>query len=358
MAEALSQAREKEKVVLANMLVGLITINQYAVIESVNARIKTIFGYEPEELIGQRLNILFPDNGNNDSRNVQEIIDKSTGKITELEAQRKEKENFPIELSFTKFVTADGVRLLANILDVSERHELEKLKRAFVANVTHELRTPLTSIRGSLTLLNSGALGDMPPQQKNLISIAERNTLRLISLINDILDVEKLESGKIEMQFSNVPINKIVDHSLESVKAFGDQHNVGITTEPGTEIIWCDEDRIVQVLVNLLSNAIKFSPKGETVKITHSQENGFVEIKVSDKGRGIPEKYKDLIFQRFQQVEASYAKSRGGTGLGLAICKQIIEQHGGTIGVESKENHGSTFWFRLAMAKESSSPYS
>lgn len=350
MADALNRAREKERAVLDNMLVGLITIDPRGIMESSNPSISQMFGYSQADLTGNNLMILFPDVLH--APNFMETISQQAlGKIAEIDAKRAGGEIFPIELSVTQFETDEGTRYLANILDVSERREIEKLKRAFVATVSHELRTPLTSIRGSLTLLNSGAVIQLSGQAKQLVTIAERNTLRLISLINDILDIEKLEAGKLEMQFAAVPLATIIERSFEAVKAFGDQHSVTIQADPASEILFADEQRIIQVLVNLLSNAIKFSPKGETVSVKHWQNNGFVEVHVVDKGRGIPEKYKNLLFERFQQVPDKDAKNKGGTGLGLAICKQIIEQHGGSIGVNSEENKGSTFWFKLPAAK-------
>ena len=249
---------------------------------------------------------------------------------------------------------ADGRFYLANILDVSERREVERLKKEFVSTVSHELRTPLTSIRGSLTLLNVGALGALPDQAMKVVNIAERNTIRLIGLINDILDIEKLESGKMDMVFQDVELNSVLDRSFESVKTFADNNGVVLEMVPSSVRVNADGDRLVQVIVNLMSNACKFSPKGATVTVRVDEIPNWIEVKVIDRGRGIPAKFKNLLFQRFQQVEASDAKRKGGTGLGLAICKGIIEAHGGTIGVDSEEGKGSVFWFRIPLAQAGS----
>lgn len=230
---------------------------------------------------------------------------------------------------------------------MSERREVERLKKEFVSTVSHELRTPLTSIRGSLTLLSVGALGSLPEQAKKVVSIAERNTIRLITLINDILDIEKLESGKLDMVFDTVQMSNVLDRSAEAVRAFAEQNGIKLEMIHTNASVYADGDRLVQVIVNLVSNAVKFSPKGQTVTVAVSEIPNWVEVKVIDRGRGIPPKYKNLLFQRFQQVEASDARKKGGTGLGLAICKGIIEAHGGTIGVESEEGKGSIFWFKI-----------
>jgi len=218
-----------------------------------------------------------------------------------------------------------------------------------VAMVSHELRTPLTSIRGSLGLLAAGKLGDLSEKAQRAVTIAERNTVRLAALINDILDLEKLESGKMEMHFEPVKVSAVIERSLDSVRAFADSNEVALQVEANgsTASLNADGDRLVQVVVNLLSNAVKFSAKGSAVTIAVDEAPGWVTFKVIDRGRGIPATHKDLIFERFQQVEQSDSKKKGGSGLGLAICKAIIEQHGGRIGVDSEEGKGSQFWFRV-----------
>jgi signal transduction histidine kinase len=278
------------------------------------------------------------------------VFQKSLNRVGEFDALKRIGEDFPIEMSLSELETAEGKRYLANILDVSERREVERLKKEFVSTVSHELRTPLTSIRGSLTLLNVGALGALPDQAKKVVGIAERNTIRLITLINDILDIEKLEAGKLDMVFDMIPLSNVLERSDQAVRAFAEQNGIRLEITPTAASVYADGDRLVQVLVNLISNAVKFSPKGAAVTITVEEIPNWVEVKVIDRGRGIPPKYKGLLFQRFQQVEASDSRKKGGTGLGLAICKGIIEAHSGNIGVESEEGKGSVFWFRIPPA--------
>ncbi len=225
------------------------------------------------------------------------------------------------------------------------REEIQELKQRFVQMISHDLRTPLTGVYVFLSLLARGAIrqDDLPRKAQQ----AERSIERLIALVNELLDLEKLESGMMKMDFAPVSVASILERSDESVAEFAERHNVTIEL-PAVECeLTADEGRLVQVLVNLLSNAIKFSPDGSTVTVYIVEKPESIEFRVKDRGRGVPEKYREAIFERFKQVEASDATSKGGTGLGLPICKAIVEQHGGTIGVETREGEGSEFWFRI-----------
>jgi hypothetical protein len=239
---------------------------------------------------------------------------------------------------------------------VERLKEVERLKNGFLLTVSHELRTPLTSIRGSLGLLASGAVGTLSDEVVEVVAIAERNAVRLMALINDILDLERLETGKIELQFALVPVHSILRRAMESLATFEEKHGVTVEAPEVSSMIWADADRIVQVLVNLLSNAVKFSPPGGVVTIGVGPRESWVEFRVTDRGRGVPVAHRRAIFERFRQVETSDAREKGGTGLGLAICKSIIERHGGTIGVESQEGGGSSFWFRVATSSSLFAP--
>ncbi|MBA3994275.1 MAG: hypothetical protein C0469_12175 [Cyanobacteria bacterium DS2.3.42] len=359
LAEEATKASEKRiRTIIENMLVGLIIISPEGIIESVNPRTEQIFGFTSNQMVGRHLMTLFTEArlySMNSREDLQQFMDgmfhKALNRVGEFDALKQTGEDFPIELSLSEFNMADGRFFLANILDVSERREVERLKKEFVSTVSHELRTPLTSIRGSLTLLSVGALGGLPEQAMKVVHIAERNTIRLIGLINDILDIEKLEAGKMDMVFQDVDITSVLERSVESVKTFADNNGVVLEMVPSHIHVNADGDRLVQVIVNLMSNACKFSPKGATVTVRVDEIPNWIEVKVIDRGRGIPAKFKNLLFQRFQQVEASDAKRKGGTGLGLAICKGIIEAHGGTIGVDSEEGKGSVFWFRIPPAQ-------
>jgi PAS domain S-box-containing protein len=235
--------------------------------------------------------------------------------------------------------------------DVTERRALERMKSEFVSTVSHELRTPLTSIRGALGLLATGLLTDVTEKGQRMLDIAVANTDRLVRLINDILDVEKLDAEAVMSQ-ENVDAGELIRRSIETMKPMAEKVGVTLSCSPGTGTIRADPDRIIQTLTNLISNAIKFSGSGSQVMVRTKIELGFWQCEVRDEGRGIPADKLDLIFERFQQVDASDSRDKGGTGLGLSICRSIIQQHGGRIWVESKLNHGSTFFFTVPLAHE------
>lgn len=347
--DLLKESELRTRSIIESMPVGLIIMSDLGQIELVNPQMEKMFGMHASELIGRHVSELFPKAEEFLLQNFKAgVHHRLVGRVREFNALRKSGELFPAELTFIIFNTSEGSRFLVNILDVTERHSVEKLKREFVTTVSHELRTPLTSIRGSLTLLAVGALGPLQEQSMKAVKIAERNALRLVSLINDLLDIEKLEAGKMDMVFEQVNLSTVFERALESVRPYADQYEIKLELETQGEFEVCaDADRIVQVVINLLSNACKYSPRNEQVLMSAEADGDNIKITIADKGRGIPQDTSMRIFERFQQVEAADAKRKGGTGLGLAICKAIVEQHNGQIGVESEYGKGSRFWFLL-----------
>ncbi len=232
--------------------------------------------------------------------------------------------------------------------DVTREVELERIKQEFVSVVSHELRTPLTSIRGSLGLLNSGFIGKLPPTVAKLIDVATKNTERLIRLVNDILDLDKLEAGKLELKVERIDVARLVRAVGESIDAVARLRGVDIAQdiEPTLQVAG-DLDRLEQVLTNLLANAIKFSPANSVVKVEASALGDMVKVSVIDQGPGIAPSDAPKLFLRFQQLEPADRRAHEGTGLGLAISKAIVEAHHGRIGVESSLGQGSTFWFTV-----------
>jgi len=225
--------------------------------------------------------------------------------------------------------------------------EAARRKQELMAMVAHDLRTPLTSIRASLSLMSMGAMGEIPDKAKRQVDGAERNTKRLINLINDLLDIEKMEAGKMEMKFSDCVLQEIFDEAADSVREFAANAKVEIVVDETPITFEGDQERMIRVLVNLLGNAIKFSAADSQVKLTAEIQDDRLEVRVTDQGRGIPKEFKDKIFIRFQQVNPEDKQEKQGTGLGLAICKAIVEGHNGTIGVDSEVGKGSSFWLRI-----------
>jgi PAS domain S-box-containing protein len=345
--EAVRASEARIRKMIDQMLVSLIIIDDRGTIEMVNPSTEQMFGTKNADLVGKHVSCLLADS----DQSSDSLIVKGLNRLVEMEALKVTGERFPIELTISPFEdSTDTRRYLINILNVSERREIERLRREFVSIVSHELRTPLTSIRGGLTLLSVGALGDLPEKAKDIVRLAERNSVRLIGLINDLLDLEKLEAGMLEMEINNCQLSEIFQRSLEAIKTFADERNVRVTASHTSLAIEGDRDRLVQVLVNLISNAIKFSPAQGLVSISVDLEADLAVVSVTDQGRGIPGQYRELVFQRFQQVKSSDGKQKGGSGLGLAICKAIIELHHGKISFDSEEGKGSRFWFTVPLA--------
>jgi hypothetical protein len=233
--------------------------------------------------------------------------------------------------------------------DITERSELARMKSELVSVVSHELRTPLTSIRGALGLLSGGLLRSQPEKGERMLKIAVSNTDRLVRLINDILDLERLESGKMNMEKQTCNAADLMTQAADGVRDLADKAGVSLSVSQHSARLFVDPDRIIQALINLLSNAIKFSPRGKTVWLSATPLADQILFQVKDQGRGVPQEKCESIFERFQQVDASDRREKGGTGLGLPITRNIVQQHGGRIWVESTLGQGSTFFFTLPL---------
>ncbi|MFN2645844.1 MAG: sensor histidine kinase [Burkholderiales bacterium] len=256
------------------------------------------------------------------------------------------------EWTVTPLVNREGelLSVIAQGRDVTAQLEAERMKKEFTSTLSHELRTPLTSIIGSLQLVNAGVLGEVSKDVVELTEVAERNSQRLLDLINDILDIEKIESGKLTLNPEVLRVDELVREAIVLNKGFGDRFKVRF--EPQGELtrraLSADHKRLLQVMTNLLSNAAKFSPEGEVVQITAEEEGRWIRIAVHDRGPGIPEAFRSRIFGRFNQADSTTSRQKGGTGLGLAICKRLIEMMQGRIGFQDRAGGGTTFWFELA----------
>ncbi len=236
--------------------------------------------------------------------------------------------------------------------DITEREKIEKIKDEFIGIVSHELRTPLTAIQMSLGLLKTGIYDKKPEKSRRMIEIALLDTNRLVNLVNDILDLERLESGRAVLEKTLCPAADLMQQAVDGIQAIALQQQISLIVIPTDVEVWAAADAIIQTLTNLLSNAIKFSPAHATIHLSAEQQTDGVLFKVSDRGRGIPADKLELIFGRFQQVDASDSREKGGTGLGLAICRSIIERHGGKIWAESILSEGSTFFFTLPLRSD------
>ncbi|MDZ8054795.1 MAG: PAS domain S-box protein [Aulosira sp. ZfuVER01] len=253
---------------------------------------------------------------------------------------------FPIKNELGEIVRIAGIAE-----DITELQKVEQIKSEFISIVSHELRTPLTSIRAAMGLLNSGIYDQKPDKSKRMIEIAAGESERLVRLVNDILDLERLESSRAVLEKTTCEAANLIQRAVEGVKAIAKQQNITFNIHTTDAQVWASADAIIQTLTNLLSNALKFSPADSTITLSVQQQTDSVLFQISDRGRGIPADKLELIFGRFQQVDASDSRDKGGTGLGLAICRSIIDQHGGQIWAESTLGAGSTFFFTLPLVE-------
>lgn len=250
------------------------------------------------------------------------------------------------ELARLARLVVDVIELRLDGIIAEERHQaLVRMQNAFISATSHELRTPLTSISASLGLLQAGASDGLPEQARRLIAIAHANSKRLVALVNDILDIDKLSAGQVEFDCQPLIVASVLQDSVDANAAYAADHGVALVIEPVPEQLLVDADhhRLLQVLTNLLSNAIKFSNRGESVILGARALDGHVRITVSDSGRGIPEDFRERIFTRFAQAELADSRDKGGTGLGLAIVKEIVERMSGNVGFDTEVGEGTSF---------------
>lgn len=242
---------------------------------------------------------------------------------------------------------ADGL-VYASAKDITEMRELERAKREFVATVSHELRTPLTAIHGALGLLDLGATGALPERASNVVKVARGSSARLIRLVNDILDIEKIDSGHLTLAMTACQTEPLVKQVLASLASLAAEKQVELLADVTDAGCWADPDRLLQVLVNLVSNAIKFTPDGGSVTLSSHPEGETIRFEVTDQGPGIPPAQRALVFERFKQLDGSDSRKKSGTGLGLAIARSLVDLHGGRIGItDPPSGDGAVFWFEL-----------
>lgn len=330
------------KTILNSIQDGIITLDDNFIIEECNPSVEKIWGYKPTDCIGKPLNFLLK---SHDKTSDYLCLDPKS-----IYGTRKNGEEFPIEMNLSNVITEDKKVILLTVRDITERQRIEQMKNEFVSTVSHELRTPLTSIRGALGLITSGKMGELSDKIKGLLDIANNNCLRLINLINDILDIEKIEAGKMSFEVKTVELMPIIEHSIQSNIQFAQRFGVEIklTQGLGKVFVMADGNRLIQVITNLLSNAIKFSEQKMPVEVAvtkMSDENG-IRVAITNYGTEIQPEFKNRIFQKFAQADSSDARQKGGTGLGLSISKAIIEKMNGRIGFSS-ENKKTTFYFDL-----------
>lgn len=350
MLDRMMMAEARVRSVIENMPVGVVILGTDGRVQTINPQVEQLFRYEADELIGGRIDPLFTARSARDTVVLKRLLSLEKGKKTEFFATKKNGDNFFAELVLTEFETFEGLRYLLSIQDVTDRHEIERIKQEFYAMIAHDLRTPLMSAYMAVSMVTDGILGEVPPKIKETLVRAETGIKRLTGLINDFLDFEKLQSGKFELDYKLMSVESLIQRSVTEVEALANKYGLRIEIPDFDAMTFADEDRLVQVLVNLLSNAIKFSPENATIRTGADLSEDKITISITDEGPGIPGELQEKLFESFSQVQSNQSKAKiKGTGLGLAISKMIVEEHGGKIGVTSELGKGSTFWLQIPM---------
>lgn len=355
----LHDKEQRLQAILGNAAEGILTIAENGMIESANRSAELLLAYLPGTLAGRTIFELFPDSTT--ASLLLHYLEKHPQKETKLPeqetrnrhrvlAQKRDAHEVPLELAITRVKLGVQTLLVATLHDLTEEKRVEKLKSEFVSAVSHELRTPLTSIRGVLGLLVGGVGGEMPEKSKTLLKMANDNAIRLTTLINDLLDFEKLEYGAMPFSLAPVSLLDLLKKAIEANHGYAQNFNVSMqlnATADDDVSVLVDAQRFLQVLTNLLSNAIKFSRAQGRVDIHVSKTNDWVRVEVQDYGIGISKEFKSSIFQKFSQEDAKAARKYAGTGLGLSLAKSMIEKMQGKIGFSSVEGEGSIFYLEL-----------
>ena len=339
---------------------GIYGVDRDGVVTFVNPAAARVLGYPPHELIGREAHATFHDLQPDGSPfpvstcYITEAIQDQQMTSSEQDSYRRaDGLSVPVEVTATPLIEDDrAIGAVVVFRDVTQRREVDRMKSEFVSMVSHELRTPLTAIRGSLGLIAGGALGELTAPAGRMVDIALVSSERLARLINEILDIERIESGMLSMDLGTHRARDLIDLAIGQVQVIAEDAGVRVRLGRTDGEVYADADRVVQTLLNLLSNAIKFSYRGGQVLVEAEPRGGFVEFAIRDNGRGIPEDKLDSIFFRFEQVDSSDAREKGGSGLGLSISRSIVERLGGRIWAINNPGPGATFLFTLPSAED------
>ena len=357
MVDGLEEAHYRERAILENAQDVICSISRRGSFEAVSKACHKVFGYGEEELIGKHfVDLVHKD----DVQNVITALETVKGDSIQFEVKMLHKSGTVIWIAWSAYWSKEEGALFCVLHDVTERKEAERLRQEVINMVTHDLRTPLTAIRHTLEMLGQEAAGPVGAENKKLISRAEGASKRMVLLISDLLDIEKIKSGQMQLSPTRILVDELFELTNETVAGLVVEKQIRLVMKESDLQVTVDPDRIAQVLVNLVSNAVKFSEAGRSITLSAralptqgANAKRFVEISVQDQGRGIPANLLETIFEQFQQVERGDGRAKGGTGLGLTICRALVEMHGGKIWAESRqtatlvEPQGSTFKFTL-----------
>ncbi len=320
----------------------------------VNGEAERLFGYARDELLGRPIEVLLPERLRASHVEQRAAFTASPsphylGNGRDSYGRRKDGSEFPIEIGLNPVRVGDALWVISAVVDISERKAVEQRQDEFVATVSHELRTPLTSIAASLSLLRVGSAGTLPQPASHLLEIADANCQRLVRMVNDILDLKKLDAGQMRFHFQRCEARALLQKAIESNQSLAASCGVTIRLDAATSaVLYVDPDRFIQVVTNLLANALKFSPAGREVVAALERRGDNVRIGVRDHGTGVPDEFKPHIFQSFAQADGSGKK--GGSGLGLSIAQRIVDGMHGQIGFADASGGGTVFYIDLPNA--------
>lgn len=349
--DALRESESRLQRIMNSSLIGILYGSDGSRLTDVNRMFCQLSGYSRESLLAEQFLwrvVLSEQDQYLVHQAYTEMISTGTTAPFEVMLRRADGSAIPVLVGLG-YLENSPREWAVFVMDISERQRINQLKTEFVSMVSHELRTPLTSIRGSLGLLESGVGGTLPDAARQLIRIAHNNSKRLVNLVNDILDIDKLNNGKMNIRSEPVDLIEMLHNAMEANEAYTSSLRVGLIMEQQVMQAWSlgDHDRLMQVMANLISNAAKFSPEGESVTVRIYQEQSHYHIAVSDRGPGIPLDFQTQLFEPFTQADGTNTRRQGGTGLGLAITKALVEKMHGEIFFLSCPGEGSTFWFSL-----------
>lgn len=346
--EALKMNAQRIRTLVNTMPLGLFITDECGLIEAANPAALNLFSCEYADLNNRNLGMFFRSQGLAIDFSLQGI-DWDNAKVQESTARRPDGKEFPAQISVCLFSAPDAQKLMVMVEDVTAEREIEKMKQEFLSMVTHDLRAPLASIGMFVELIAAGTYRENQEKAMLMARQTSASAKRLINMIDSLLDMDRLEAGHLNLSFDAVSCAEIVDQASQALHALAEMRRITLSPcsiDSNIQVL-ADKEYIIQVLVNIISNAIKFSPPGKSVDITVESDDSMVTIRVMDEGPGVQQEFQERIFNRFEQARINDHRLKDGSGLGLAIAKAIIEQHGGTIGVESQESRGSTFWFTL-----------
>lgn len=339
----LAESESRIRQIIEILPVGLLISNELGIVESANETLLHLSGMSSSDFVGTRLSNILPELiSNPGAPDYQPIL----GTLNDTRLKIRGGELLNVQVTASKLTLASSTCYLIALVDTSEKEKLEQVKREFFAMINHDLRAPLTSLLSVFDTLGEGVLGTLTDSGKEIIERNSGEVSRLIKLVDELLDIEKMKAGKFEIEAEISDADSLVQASLNAVHQHAQRQKVAILYEKTSCFVYGDRSLLIRVLVNLLSNAVKFSPQNSEVKVSVLEKTDHIQFSVVDRGIGIPEDYRAIIFEQYQQVPGSDQKKRG-SGLGLPICKMIVEQHGGKLWLESEPEKGSSFHFTI-----------